>query len=354
MGAALRLGLDPLSTAVARAKIARIGRETRRRRKRALELSGPENADHALRTATAMVGPLGLRGGRRAVRDFIYRKEVSLSDPLVRSEWGEGRDSFKFSVQEAASNIEHVWDSNDRNIQGEMKPSHMSDVKGCWWLHLCNMMNESTCIHQSLNRSLLPVAEDDLGEDSISGPVPSPGGANRRPNTSEQPRFGYDGGKVATVVGSDLATRIPPGTEGKTFFFSGKGELTGARSTGGREYLQAEEKSKVPPPPSQIDHPISRMTLLRELQARIDGMSLAEEYETSDTSNSVDFLETEMSKVEKLSLKEEALVRVTGASSPPVAPFFLGASGSLLTELIDSLDRSADVDCIVHESTNTS
>ena len=158
MGAALRLGLDPLSTAVARAKIARIGRETRRRRKRALELSGPENADHALRTATAMVGPLGLRGGRRAVRDFIYRKEVSLSDPLVRSEWGEGRDSFKFSVQEAASNIEHVLDRNDGTIQGEMKPSKVSDEQWCWWLHLRNMLNDATGIHQSLNRCLFPMA----------------------------------------------------------------------------------------------------------------------------------------------------------------------------------------------------
>ena len=522
-GAALRLGLGPLSTAVARAEIARIGRETRRRRKRALELSGPENADHALRAATAAVGPLGLRGSRRAVRDVMYRQEVSLrslmdgacstieggcessalsaeglsvvprgvsdvyeltlssltslrrtlgellsevlsalfsedpprshvyaqsndvntpavidsarlaremdeylssafppapyaliggqpcggnsgtseegktrssialsplnscrrslqclrsnleaasvalwafeadgkataplSAPSVRSAQDEGRGRFESSVQEAPSNIEHIRDSNDGTIQGEMKSPQLSDEQGCWWLHLRNMLNEATGIHQSLNRSLFPVAEDDLDEDSISGPVPFPGGVNRRPNTAERLRFEHDGGKVAAVVGPDLAAHIPPETEGKTVVFSGKGELTGARSTGGREYLQAEEKSKMPPPPSQIDHPISRMTLLRELQARIDGMSLAEEYETSDSSKSVDFLETETSKVEKLSLKEEALVRVTGASSPPVAPFFLGASGSLLTELIDSLDRSADVDCIVHESTNTS
>ena len=36
MGAALRLGIGPLLTAVARAYIDRIGRETRRRRKREL------------------------------------------------------------------------------------------------------------------------------------------------------------------------------------------------------------------------------------------------------------------------------------------------------------------------------
>ena len=172
------------------------------------------------------------------------------------------------------------------------------------------------------------------------------------PNTAEQLRFEYDGGKVAAVVGPDLASHIPPGTEGKAVVFSGKVELTGGWSTGGREYLQAEEKSKVPLPQSQIDHN-SRTTLLRELQAQIDGMSLSKEYETSDPSNSVDFLEIEMSKVEKLCLKEQALVRVTGASSPPVAPFSLGASGSLLTELIYSIDRFADVDSVIHESTNT-